>query len=135
MRNVRLYRAFATICDLFLKKVLDAPPKLRIILYRSRIATILSDVKMAEQPQPRQYLYTSELAQFVPWSEDAIEKKIARGVLKRGVHFFYLDGRRLFKWSAIVALIEKPEEPDLKADSDEVIPMLRGGTLGDGPKT
>lgn len=55
------------------------------------------------------YLSAEELAQRTPWSTDAIEKMIARGVLVRGVHFFQLGGRRgrlIFKWDAIVALIE-----------------------------
>jgi len=55
------------------------------------------------------YLSAEELAQRTPWSPDAIEKMIARGVLVRGVHFFQFGGRRsrlIFKWDAIVALIE-----------------------------
>jgi hypothetical protein len=43
---------------------------------------------------------------------------IARGVLKRGVHYFRPLGRRrelVFKWAAIVGMIEQPppvvEEP------------------------
>ncbi len=91
---------------------------------------------MADRLQLERYLSTTEVTQFVPWSENAIEKKIARGVLRLGVHFFYVDGRRLFKWSAIVSLIEgPPEESGPKADSRVMIPMLRGGALGEGPKT
>jgi len=55
------------------------------------------------------YLSSEELAQRTPWSADAIEKMIGRGVLVRGVHFFQLGGRRsrlIFKWDAIVGLIE-----------------------------
>jgi hypothetical protein len=39
----------------------------------------------------------------------AIEKMVNRGVLKRGVHYFQPFGHRtqlIFRWSAIVALIE-----------------------------
>lgn len=91
---------------------------------------------MIDRPERESYLSTVELTQFVPWSKDAIEKKIARGVLKRNVHFFYVDGRRLFKWSSIVSLIETPAEEGAgpKANYGTMIPMLRGGTLGEGPK-
>ena len=46
---------------------------------------------------------------MTPWSVDAIEKMVRRGVLKRNVHYFQPFGRRtqlVFKWSAIVSLIE-----------------------------
>jgi hypothetical protein len=49
------------------------------------------------------------LAQWTPWTPDAIEKMVRRGVLVRGVHYFQPFGRRgrlVFKWGAIVALIE-----------------------------
>jgi hypothetical protein len=39
---------------------------------------------------------------------------VTRGVLRRGVHYFQPFGDRtqlVFKWRAIVALIEKPSEP------------------------
>jgi len=58
----------------------------------------------------RPYLSTDQLAELTPWSADAIEKMVARGILCRGVHYFQIgDGRkrnRIFKWSAIEALIE-----------------------------
>lgn len=58
---------------------------------------------------PKPYLSADELAQWTPWTLDAIEKMVRRGVLLRGVHYFQPFGRRrrlVFKWSAIVALIE-----------------------------
>lgn len=57
----------------------------------------------------RAYLSTEELAELTPWTKDAIEKMIRRGVLIRNVHYFQPFGRRsrlLFKWEAIVSLIE-----------------------------
>lgn len=57
----------------------------------------------------REYLSADQLAEVTPWSVDAIAKMVKRGVLKRGVHCFQPFGRRtqlVFKWSAIVALIE-----------------------------
>jgi hypothetical protein len=59
---------------------------------------------------PKPYLSAEELAQRTPWTPNAIEKMIARGVLTRGVHFFQFGGRRsrlIFKWDAIVELIER----------------------------
>jgi len=59
--------------------------------------------------QSRAYLSAEQLAALTPWSPDAIEKMVRRGTLARGVHYFQPAGRRgrlLFKWDAIVALIE-----------------------------
>ena len=60
-------------------------------------------------PSGREYLSAEQLAEVTPWSVDAIEKMVRRGVLKRDVHYFQPFGRRtqlVFKWSAIVTLIE-----------------------------
>jgi hypothetical protein len=57
----------------------------------------------------RVYLSAEQLAARTPWSTDAIEQMVRRGVLKANVHFFQPFGRRsqrLFKWDAIVELIE-----------------------------
>jgi hypothetical protein len=57
----------------------------------------------------REYLYAEEVAAFTPWSEEALDRLIQRGTLKAGVHFFQPTGhrgRRIFKRSAIVRLIE-----------------------------
>jgi hypothetical protein len=57
----------------------------------------------------REYLSAEQLAKVTPWSISAIEKMVSRGVLKRDVHYFQPFGRRtqlVFKWSAIVVLIE-----------------------------
>jgi len=57
----------------------------------------------------REYLSAEQLAEVTPWSVDGIEKMVRRGVLKRNVHYFQPFGRRtqlVFKWSAIVILIE-----------------------------
>jgi hypothetical protein len=58
---------------------------------------------------PRPYLSAEQLAALTPWTLDAIEKLIKRGVLVRGVHYFQPLGRRtklIFKWEAVTALIE-----------------------------
>jgi len=79
----------------------------------------------------RPYLSAEQLSELTPWTLDAQQKLIRRGVLKLGVHYFQPQGRRgrlVFKWSAIVALIEghsvhseavpmidEPQPPALKA--------------------
>jgi hypothetical protein len=58
------------------------------------------------------YLSSAELAAQTPWSVEAIRRMVTRGVLRRGEHYFQPLGARtqlLFKWTAIVALIERPE--------------------------
>jgi hypothetical protein len=77
----------------------------------------------------REYLSIEQLAAVGPWSVDAIEKMVKRGLLHRGVHFFQPFGprsRRIFKWSAIVTLIEGT---DGLIDASGVIPS--GGEVLD----
>jgi hypothetical protein len=60
-------------------------------------------------PSVREYLSAEQLSEVTPWSLSAIEKMVTRGILQRDVHYFQPFGRRtqlVFKWSAIVALIE-----------------------------
>jgi hypothetical protein len=55
-------------------------------------------------------LSIGQLAAATPWTVNAIRKMMARSILKRGVHYFQPLGRRrevVFKWSAIVAMIEQ----------------------------
>ena len=55
------------------------------------------------------YLSTEQLTTLTPWSKDAIEKMITRGILVLNTHFFQPGGRRsarIFKWEKIVELIE-----------------------------
>ena len=57
----------------------------------------------------REYLSVEQLAEAGPWSVDAIEKMIKRGIFQRDVHYFQPFGQRtrlIFKWSAVVTLIE-----------------------------
>ena len=66
----------------------------------------------ASTPPP--YLSAEQLAKLTPWSPAAIEKMIRRGTLKLGVHYFQPFGRRgrlVFKWEAVVALIEGRSAP------------------------
>jgi hypothetical protein len=57
----------------------------------------------------REYLNAEQLAVVTPWSPDAIRRMVTRGTFQKGVHYFQPLGPRtqmLFKWRAIVALIE-----------------------------
>jgi len=63
---------------------------------------------------PREYLDAVQLAARAPWSVEAIRRMVSRGLLRRGVHYFQPVGPRaqlVFKWSAIVALIEGEPAP------------------------
>ena len=62
----------------------------------------------------RVYLSAEQLAARTPWTVDAIEKLVQRGVLTKGRHYFQLGRRtqRIFKWSAIVDLIEGRPAPN-----------------------
>ena len=87
----------------------------------------------------RAYLSAEQLAALTPWSVGAIEKMVSRGVLRRGVHWFQPLGRRtrlVFKWTAIVALIEgggaadpggRRGELDVERATEELRGMLGAG--------
>ncbi len=69
-------------------------------------------------PTPRPYLSADQLAALTPWSVDAIRRMVQRGVLRRDVHYFQPLGRGtqlIFKWYAIVGLIELVDRPDADA--------------------
>src|SRR5215470_907524 len=77
----------------------------------------------------REYLTTEQLAEVGPWSVDAIDKMIRRGILRREVHYFQPFGPRtqlIFKWSAIVMLIEGRNS---LVDTEGVTPASRGTVL------
>ncbi|MGH7894027.1 MAG: hypothetical protein ACREQL_05115 [Candidatus Binatia bacterium] len=64
---------------------------------------------MAVAPAPKPYLYADELAALTPWTAEAIKKKVQRGELRRNLHYFQEQhrDRLIFKWDAIVELIER----------------------------
>ncbi len=67
---------------------------------------------------PREYLAAAQLAERTPWSADAIDAMVRRGILRRGAHWFQPLGarsQRVFKWSAIVAFIERRDAAALNA--------------------
>lgn len=60
--------------------------------------------------EARAYLNAEQLAATTPWSVDAIEQMVRRGLLVRGIHYFQPSGprtQRIFKWAAIAAWIER----------------------------
>jgi hypothetical protein len=76
-----------------------------------------------------EYMSIVQLAAWTPWSEDAIRRMVTRGVLRKGVHYFQPFGSRsqlVFKWWAIVNLIESPPEPVTR-----VVAGPRRGELGE----
>ena len=77
----------------------------------------------------REYLSIEQLAEAGPWSVDAIEKMIKRGIFQRDVHYFQPFGPRtrlIFKWKAIVTLIE---EKGTVVDDSLVAPVAKGEVL------
>lgn len=86
-------------------------------------------VNREEPASPRPYLYAEELSALTPWSTDAIDRMVARGILRLGVHYFQPGGRRIFKWQAIVELIEGERVGDPSAPAGEPRQGLRRGVL------
>lgn len=60
-----------------------------------------------DAPLCKPYLSISELATLTPWTDQAIRTMVSRGVLREGEHFFHVGRRPVFKWAAIVDLIEQ----------------------------
>jgi len=80
-------------------------------------------------PVIKPYLYAEELAELTPWSVEAIHKKVQRGELRTGVHYFQEGhrGRLIFKWAAIVELIEGGASDRKTADAG--VPHVNGKGL------
>jgi hypothetical protein len=79
-------------------------------------------------PLVKPYLYADELAALTPWTLEAIRKKVQRGELRVGVHYFQ-EGRRgrlIFKWAAIVGLIESGAGGH---DGGAAVPYVNGKVL------
>jgi hypothetical protein len=77
---------------------------------------------------PKPYLSVAELSELTP-CEDAIKHLMRRGVLQRGQHWFHFGRRIVFKWAAVVALIESEgQDPETRYASEVTkVPMLNGG--------
>lgn len=78
-----------------------------------------------------EYLTIEELGKRLKLSPKTIQNKMAKGIFRKGIHFYSSRGLRpRFKWSAIERwLEEKDEEP---AESAGTIPMARGYSLRNG---
>lgn len=76
---------------------------------------------------PKPYLYAEELAELVPWSVEAIRKKVQRAELQLGVHYFQERhrARLIFKWATIVDLIERGSRSDSKPIPTRAVPTRR----------
>ena len=62
---------------------------------------------------PRPYMSAKQLAECTPWTVDTIRQMMRRGKLRKGTHWFQPMGRHsqvVFKWEAIVELLEGPRE-------------------------
>jgi hypothetical protein len=81
---------------------------------------------------PKPYLSVKELSELTPFTEPAIRTMMVRGVFKKGVHYFEIGSRRVFKWAAVVDLIEGRGVDPVCEDR---IPLTGGGYLGEPEKT
>jgi len=63
--------------------------------------------KTDRSPSAKPYVSAQELADLTPWTENAIKNMIRRGVLREREHYFHVGRRLVFRWDAIVALIEQ----------------------------
>jgi hypothetical protein len=63
--------------------------------------------KTDRAPNAKPYVSAQELADLTPWTENAIKNMIRRGVLREREHYFHVGRRLVFRWDAIVALIER----------------------------
>jgi hypothetical protein len=79
-----------------------------------------------EPHRPKPYVSVAELAALTPFSELSIRTMMARGILKKDVHYFDVGRRRVFKWQAVVDFIEHGGVEDLPR-----IPLYGGGHLGE----
>ena len=78
--------------------------------------------------RPKPYLSVAEVAELTPFTELAIRTMMARGILKKDVHYFDVGRRRVLKWQAIVDFIEGK---GVENHPKERIPLSGGGYLGE----
>ena len=74
--------------------------------------------------QPKPYVSIRELSGLTPWTEQAIRTMMAKGILRKGQHFFHVGRRPVFKWEAIVQFIEHGDD-----SPPTPIALHRGGFL------
>jgi hypothetical protein len=77
---------------------------------------------IAAKPNVEEYLSIEAVADRLSISPKTVKNKMAKGVFKLGVHYFRPPGLGpRFKWTAIVAWMEKSCEPP--REGDNLIPM------------
>jgi hypothetical protein len=80
-----------------------------------------------------EYLTIAEVAAKLKIKPKTIKNKMAAGIFKRGVHYFSPQGLGpRFKWSAVVAWLERSETSESDNHDDDAIPMARRYQLGNG---
>jgi hypothetical protein len=80
----------------------------------------------------REYLYIEQLAELTPWTPQAIRTMMARGVFKRGVHYFKPHGplsRPIFSWAAVMEYIRSEET--LNDEGESAMVRLANGAVID----
>jgi len=78
-----------------------------------------------------EYLTILELAARLKVKPKTVKNKMASGIFKKGVHYFSPKGLRpRFKWSAVVAWLERKEELTTQ-EVNGSIPMAKGYFLGE----
>jgi hypothetical protein len=79
----------------------------------------------------KEFLTIAEAAEFFGWDPDTLKKKMSKGILRRGVHWFKREGEigPRFDRAACVAWIREGKKSDDHSYEDHgqaVIPMARG---------
>lgn len=77
--------------------------------------------RITDPLRPKPYLSAQELAALTPWTEQAIKDMMRAGKLLEGTHFFRVGRRIVFKWDAVVELIESNA-----AGRDQSAPLATG---------
>jgi hypothetical protein len=82
-----------------------------------------------------EYLTVAELSARLKIKPKTVKNKMAAGIFRRGVHYFSPVGLGpRFKWSAVIAWLEKSPEPEMLVPTtpqpSDRIPMARGYMLG-----
>ena len=87
---------------------------------------------LAVEVQDKEILTIEGLGKRLRLQPKTIKNKMASGIFRRGVHYFSPKGiGPRFKWSAVVAWLEKREQVKKAPTQDEDgIPMARGYNMG-----
>jgi len=100
-------------------------------------AGALAGFRGAPPPAPNgvpPYISTEQLAELTPWSVQAINTMRKRGIFKVGVHYFQPAGKGgqvIFKWAAVVELIESGalKDTDVVDHAPTVVGLANGKVI------